>query len=179
MKGKLCMNLVVLVLAAALPAASAQTSAAEERNKTAPAALEAMKSLEGTWEGLSKDGVPSRTRFEVIAKGTAMVETTEFEAHPDESMVTVYHADGESVLLTHYCIAGNQPRMRLAGFDPATRTARFEFLDGANIPNRDTGHMDSAVFTLTDADHFTTKWSWYQAGKEKWSEELTYSRVRD
>ena len=173
MTRKSCMVLAVLLLAATLPAK------AEERRKAAPPALEAMKSLKGTWKGMSKDGVPSRTRFDVIAKGTALVETTDFEAHPNESMVTVYHADGESVLLTHYCIAGNQPRMRLVGYDPGTRTVRFDFLDGANIPTRDTGHMDSAVFTLTDDDHFTTRWSWYQDGKEKWSERLTYTRVEE
>lgn len=157
---------------------SLASALAEGEKKPAPA-LEAMKALEGIWEGKSNNGVPSRTRFEVIAKGTALVETTDFEAHPGESMVTVYHADGDDVLLTHYCIAGNQPRMKLAAYDPSTRTARFAFLDGANIPDRSIGHMDSALFRLIDANHFTTTWTWYQDGKETWSEELTYARVRD
>jgi len=170
---KKSMWLFVLVLVLAPGPAPAGAPA-----KTAPA-LEAMKSLAGFWKGQNNAGVPSRTKFELIAGGTAIVETTDFEAHPGESMVTVYHTDGDDVILTHYCIAGNQPRMKLAGWEPESQSLRFTFLDGANIPNRDVGHMDSAIFKLTDQDHFTTTWSWYQDGKEKWMEELTYARVRD
>ena len=49
-------------------------------------------------------------RYAVTAAGSAVVETV-FPGTEHE-MVTVYHADGSDLVLTHYCMEGNQPRMR-------------------------------------------------------------------
>jgi hypothetical protein len=48
-------------------------------------------------------------------------------------MVSMYHLDGARLLLTHYCMAKNQPRMQLALCGPATGELRFEFLDAKNL----------------------------------------------
>ena len=70
-----------------------------------------------------------------------MVETV-FPGSPHE-MVTVYHADGPDLVLTHYCMEGNQPRMRAQG---RQRLAlRIPVRRGTNIdPQRDR-HMHSAI----------------------------------
>lgn len=43
---------------------------------------------------------------------------------------------------------------------------------------RDKGHMDKVVIRLVDDDHFTSQWTWYQAGKEQWLEEIRYERKK-
>ena len=37
-------------------------------------------------------------------------------AEPDqnEDMISMFHVDGDRLLMTHYCSAGNQPRMKAA-----------------------------------------------------------------
>jgi hypothetical protein len=36
--------------------------------------------------------------------------------------------------------------------------------------------MDSAVYTFEAPDRVTSRWSWYEAGKEKWFEDIVQSR---
>ena len=36
------------------------------------------------------------------------------------AMTTVYHLDGRDLVLTHYCMGGNQPRMRAKTTEGAT-----------------------------------------------------------
>ncbi len=35
-----------------------------------------------------------------------------------ENMITMFHMDGDRLLMTHYCGAGNQPRMKLVASNP-------------------------------------------------------------
>ncbi len=44
------------------------------------------------------------------------------------------------------------------------------------MKSRDEGHMDSVVFNFIDADHFKSRWSWYQNGHKTWFEEITSVR---
>lgn len=38
--------------------------------------------------------------------------------------------------------------------------------------------MDKVVISFVDDTHFTSQWTWYQDGKEKWLEEIKYERVK-
>src|SRR5688572_1652919 len=69
-----------------------------------------MRSLEGEWNGASTRGWTDRVTFRAIAEGSVVVSTS-FEAHPGETMMTMYHMDGSRLMLTHYCMAKNQPRL--------------------------------------------------------------------
>ena len=140
-------------------------------------AYERFLSLEGEWEGKSSQGWTDKVRFQTIARGSAVIETSLFEAHPGETMVTALHPDGERLLLTHYCVARNQPRLVLSGSEEDGNLLRFTFLDGTNVPSRDRGHMDQAEYRFVDADHFTSRWTWYQDGKESWMETIEFRRV--
>jgi hypothetical protein len=139
------------------------------------AAFERIKSLAGTWEGRSTKGWRETLHYQVIAGGSAVLETS-FEAHPGEEMATVFHMDGDRLTLTHYCVAKNQPRLEATSITDGGRTVVFTFKDGGNIPTRDRGHMDSAVYTFEAPDRVTSRWSWYEAGKEKWFEDIVQSR---
>jgi hypothetical protein len=66
-------------------------------------------------------------------------------------------------MLTHYCDAGNRPRM--AGKDsPDGKTFAFEVLDVSGPTAR--GHMADTVFTIVDANHHLEEWKFnYPGGK--------------
>jgi hypothetical protein len=82
-------------------------------------------------------------------------------------MISMFHLDGPNrLIITHYCTAGNQPRM-LATSSPDGKTFTFEFLDATNLAAPDSGHMKSVVFTIVDASHHTEDWTYAAApGKE-------------
>jgi GH24 family phage-related lysozyme (muramidase) len=163
--------LLVLVLSrSATPAAPPAIPAAR-------AAFERFRALEGSWRGKSTKGWTDTAVFRTIAGGSVVTETS-FDAHPGETMLTAYHLDGDRLLLTHYCVAQNQPRLVASTIEEGGGTVTFTFLDGTNLPSRDRGHMDKAVFRFEDADHFTSRWTWYQDGTERWMEEIRMERVR-
>jgi hypothetical protein len=135
------------------------------------------KQLAGTWESKSTVGWQGRDEIAVIGRGSAVLFSFEFQAEGEQGMATVVHPDGDRLLLTHYCEAGNQPRLVLTEVADGGRTAVFEFLDGTNLPSRDVGHMDRVVFRFLDGDHFSSAWSWYAKGKLQPIEDVSYSRV--
>jgi hypothetical protein len=148
-----------------------------ERAGAARAAFERFRSLEGTWRGESTRGWVEDVSFKTIAGGSAVMEMS-FDAHPNETMVTMFRLDGDMLDLTHYCVAKNQPHLRAAAFEEDGRRVTFIFVDGGNLPNRDKGHMDKAVFRFEDADHLTTRWTWYQDRRESWMEEIRLVRKK-
>ena len=117
-----------------------------------------MKTLVGQWDATSPEG-KTRITFQLISEGTALMELM-----ANESMVTVYHPDGESIMMTHYCAAGNQPRMRAqrSGGD----SFAFQFVDAANLKGSSDGYMQRLVIKFQDKDHVTEEWTWAAGGKE-------------
>ncbi len=138
-------------------------------------AFDRLKSLAGEWQADTGKGKVHLT-YEVIAGGTAVVERDSGENMP--AMLTVYHMDGSRLLLEHYCMAGNQPRMEAQSFNGATGELRFEFLDATNLANKDAGHMHNATLRFVDGDHLSANWEFFEAGKMKMQETFQYSRVK-
>ncbi len=165
---------MLLAAACAAPSSAVKPDLGKDSTRLA---FDRFLALEGDWEGKSTQGWTDRVKFQTIARGSAVMETSLFEAHPGETMVTIAHPDGDRLLLTHYCVAQNQPRLVLRGIDDDGKLLRFEFLDGTNLPSRDRGHMDQAEYRFVDRDHFTSRWTWYQDGKESWMETIEFRRV--
>jgi hypothetical protein len=138
-------------------------------------AFERFKRMEGVWVGRSTKGWEEEMRFRVIAGGSAVLETS-FDAHPGKSMATMFHMDGDRLLLTHYCVAKNQPRLVATAFADGGKTVTFTFLDATNLPTRNHGHMDKVVYSFTDGDHFSSQWTWFEDGREKWLERIEANR---
>ena len=113
--------------------------------------------------------------YELIAGGTSLVEKESGEKMP--AMLTVYYLDGDRLLLTHYCMAGNQPRMQARAFNPETGEVAFEFLDATNLAPGG-GHMHNAKIRLADHDHFSSEWEFYENGQRKMAETAQYTRVK-
>jgi hypothetical protein len=167
---------LLLVLCFALASSPAQPPAAVTAAQ-AKAAFEQIKKLAGEWRGRSTKGWEEKITYKVIAGGSAVHESS-FDAHPNETMITLFHLDGERLLLTHYCVAKNQPRLQATAIEEGGRKITFTFLDATNLPSRNKGHMDKAVFRFLDDDHYTSQWTWYQDGKENWMEEIKHERIK-
>ena len=131
------LRLVVPLASQAGDSVSAQPSAAN--SSPAKSAFERFKKLEGKWRGRSTKGWEETITYKTIAAGSAVVETS-FDAHPNETMLTVYHVDGDRLLLTHYCVSKTQPRLLATSFDDDGRTLTFTFLDGTSLPSRPRSH---------------------------------------
>ena len=130
------------------------------------AMLESMKQLVGTWETEAK-GQKVRTVIRTVANGSAIEETL----MPDSmAMVNMIHADGDGLMMTHYCAGASQPRYRATKAD-GNRIV-FSFVDGSNLG---ASYMKGVTVVMVDANHMTQEWTNLKAdGKEEqWKFEFT------
>ena len=115
--------------------------------------LEKMKKLAGTWLVADKDGKPTDQVASVIrvTAGGSAVQETLFPGQPHE-MFSVYTTEGPDLVMTHYCVLGNQPRMKA---DPKSlpNQLAFKFAGGANLDPKKDKHMHEATLTFIDDDH--------------------------
>lgn len=129
------------------------------------AQLEKMKKLVGTWVEADKEGKPTDTVVSIIkltAGGSAVHETT-FPGQPHE-MVSVYTAEGNDLVMTHYCVLGNQPKLKADPKSPANKI-NFEFVGGANLDPKKDKHMHGAKLTIVDADHLEIEGTGWENGE--------------
>ena len=146
-------GLAMLFLALLGTCAMAQSDAQKNFDK--------MKSLAGSWKGKTSDGRPVEISYRVTSGGSALMS----EIKSEDDMITMFHLDGDRLLLTHYCGTGNQPRMQ-ATTSPDGKSVAFDFLDATNLATPQTAHMHRAVFTVADANHHSEEWTFMQDGKE-------------
>jgi hypothetical protein len=128
----------------------------------AKSTFERLQTLNGTWEGKNSQGEPLKVSFRPTSGGTAILSEITGKG---EDMITMFHMDNNRVLMTHYCGAGNQPRMQ-ASISPDGKTITFTFVDATNLATPKAGHMDRLVLTIPDADHHTEEWTFVMDGKE-------------
>lgn len=147
---------LVFLAAAALTATSALAQTDAQR------AFATIKSMPGSWEGKTVNGQPVQVNYKVTAGGSAVMS----EILGKEDMITMFHLDGsDKLLMTHYCGAGNQPRMQ-ATMSPDGKTITFDFVDATNLASSEAGHMHRMVLTLIDDNHHTEEWTFIDHGKE-------------
>jgi hypothetical protein len=113
--------------------------------------------------------------YKVTAAGSVVHETL-FPGAPHE-MVTVYHLDRGSLVLTHYCAAGNQPLMKADPNSPPNRID-FKFAGGTNLDPAKDMHMHEGSITFVDDDHIEWKWIGYQNGKPSADHQMATKLVR-
>ena len=166
--------LVSLWFAGAVFAVAGPAGPKSESKVDARAAYSRLTGLAGDWNVESARG-KGRSQFQVIAGGSVVLER--FMEPGGGEMLTAYHLDGDKLVLTHYCMAGNEPHMVAERFDAASGELNFAFAGGANI-GADTGHMHDAAFRLTSNEQFDAKWNFVEGGKVKFSEEVHYTRVK-
>jgi hypothetical protein len=130
--------------------------------------FDSLKALAGSWEGHVTtvppqpdiEGKPAHLSLRVTSMGNAMVHEMTGDGRPDDP-ITMLYLEGDRLLLTHYCDAGNRPRMT-GKMSPDGKTVEFDFLDVSGSTQY--GHMHHAVFTMIDANHHTEDWTYMMPG---------------
>ena len=143
--------------------------AAGEREDQAFAQL---KGLAGTWDAVTPNG-PQTIAYRVASAGSIVIE--EMFPGTDHEMITVYHRDGESLVATHYCAVGNQPRTVLDASAPASEGLRFAFTGGSNMKPED-GHIHEWTIRVADAAHAEERWVYWEGGQEQHATTFTMTR---
>ena len=187
---KRCMVLAGFVSAMAITSGVAGDPKAAGDSKSGPecklpppnadARLEPFKKLAGAWQASDedKDGKPDGDVFyRVISNGSAIAEFlapgTEYE------MVSLYHLDNNDVVMTHYCAAGNQPRLKAKPYSPSDKEITFEFKDATNLRSPDDMHISGLVLTIVDDDHVIASWRGKAGGKDTDHTVFKLTRVKD
>lgn len=174
MKLRYTLSCCVLVAATA---ATAQVSVIgkSDRDPATPT-LDTIKKLAGDWVELDEDGAPTDTvvsSYRVTAGGSAVLDV-EFGGSEHE-MLTVYYMDGDDLVLTHYCMLGNQPHMRA---EPGTGPGKLVFNceGGGNIDCTVDQHMHRGELTLISEDRMESKWSMLDKGENTYTAAFTLVR---
>jgi hypothetical protein len=143
------------------PAVKAPASAEPPSPKASP--LDRFKGLKGTWDAdIDGDGAPDGTvEYRVIGAGSAVAET--LFAGTEHEMVTVYHMNGADLMCTHYCAAGNQPRLKATRIEKDS--VAFAMIDITNLTDPKGMHMNAAVFTFNADGTVRSVWQSVADGK--------------
>jgi hypothetical protein len=140
--------------------------------RTTPA-FDQLKALAGHWEGTTATGQKGEVTYEVISNGSVVMERLHPGTEPD--MITMYSLDGDRILVTHYCSAGNQPTMQTAASPAANGKLDFTFLRLAGAKSPDEGHMASLTVSMPDKTHLVQTWTFMDKGKSQ-TESFTFTR---
>ena len=174
------MKLSKLTLFSAILVATAATAQVSimgvpDRDPASPD-LDTIKKLVGDWVELDEAGAPTDnvvSSYRVTAGGSAVLDI-EFGG-TDHEMLTVYYQDGDELVLTHYCVLGNQPHMRA---EPGTGRDRLVFncVGGTNLNCAIDKHMHRGEITLIDEDRLSSKWFMYEKGDNVYTAEFSLVR---
>ena len=147
----------------ALVALTVLVSAAQTSND-APTAFLKLQALTGNWEGKDDDGNPVKSKFELVAGNTAVMETLTMSGM--EQMLTLYTVDRDGIALVHYCPTNNQPRMRAVPSSTAVNELVFAFQNATNLPDPAIGHEQKLILQFKGADQIVERWTWRKNGKD-------------
>ena len=180
---------VTCAAAALMAVALAAPSLIEDQDQTnakagvdAKAVFARLKTLAGTWKcqisdqhkpGEAKDeehkakeeghAKEASVIFKLTGAGSALVET-QFPGSGHE-MVSVYHLDGDDLRMTHYCAAGNQPRVKLDRTKSTPEHLIFVFDGGTNLDPAKDMHIHGLEITFHEDGKVTSDWEGYTDGK--------------
>lgn len=159
-------GVIAVVLVSLSTMALAQSDAQKSFDK--------LKTLAGSWSG-NFHGKPMQTSLRVTSMGHAIVH--EMRGEGPEDPVTMFYMDGDRLLLTHYCDAGNRPRME-GKVSADGKTVEFDLVDVGDLKSSQEGHMQHAVFTLIDENHHTEDWTFALNGKPPFTAHLELQRAK-
>lgn len=137
-------------------------------DETTKSTMDTLATLEGEWELVSADGTTGPGAvFHVTSAGSAVREIM-FPGH-DHEMTNLYHMDGDRIVCTHYCAAGNQPRMVAQGITitDAGPVIDFKVDSVSNFRDNHDHYMGGLKLTIIDQNTIHQDWTSFDAaGKE-------------
>ena len=178
---------LILILMSFSTAALAQHEHASAPAPAAPSAaeksFETLKTLAGSWEGTvttvppmkEVEGKRAKVVIRVTSRGNALMHEMALTGIPDDP-ITMLYLDSERLMLTHYCDAGNRPRMAAKSSSDGKAVA-FEVLDVAGSMKY--GHMADTKFTLVDASHHIEEWTFNLPGGKAIAARFDLQRTKE
>ena len=167
-----------LLTAFALAASAADDKKEPPKGNTADAKFEKFKQLAGEWVSKAPDdlgGKEVHVTYKVTAGGSAVVET--IMPGTEHEMITVYTQDGDDLVLTHYCMLGNQPRMKAERGGNGKKLA-FKFTGAGNLKSEKDQHMHDMTLEVVADDHIKANWTLYKDGKPAGTTTLDMTRKK-
>lgn len=149
-----------------------------------------LKTLAGEWEGvvtvnppmpgMNGDTAQLHVSMRVTSRGNALVHemqeaSTALDATKYDHPVTMFYVEDDRLMLTHYCDAGNRPRMNGAT-SPDGKKVEFEFVDLSGSNQH--GHMYHSVITPIDANHHIEDWTYMMPGDKPIQAHMDLTRVK-
>jgi len=137
-----------------------------------------MKTLVGKWTGkvdMGEGPVDMTLEYRLIAGGSVLEERCS-PGTPQE-MVTMYYDQRGKLAMTHYCVFGNRPMMKLKSWDG--KTIKFDFDPTCGINTKKESHMHAISITFDNADSITTSAVAMMEGKEQSCPSAVMKRVKE
>lgn len=141
--------LICLLAPAAVVFAQDNPPTSVSAQSNAKKAFEKLKTLAGSWEGKIAD-LSVQVTIRGTAFGSAIMHDATGHNKPGNHEITMIYLEGDRLLMTHYCDAGN--RQRLEGkLTPDGKTVEFGLLDVVGGTQR--GFAKRIAFTMIDESH--------------------------
>ena len=150
---------IMTVLAVTILGAAQNPSVPKTKSATT---FTQMKSLVGEWEAV-QDGARVKETYTVTANGSALMAETRPDNEP--AMITMFTVDGDHLIATHYCVAGNQPQMVTGVSEDLQRGITFTLVRVTGMKTPDDWHNTGITITLDDPNHMTQRWTYLYKGK--------------
>jgi hypothetical protein len=142
--------LIILVATAAVVFAQDNPPKSVSAQSDAKKAFEKMKTLAGSWQGTVMD-IPINFTIRAVSSGTAILHEGDTSGGgPPKHEISMFYVEGDRLLATHYCDAGNRSRWE-GKMSPDGKAIEFSFLDVAGSTRG--GYLKDMVITMIDADH--------------------------
>ncbi len=126
------------------------------------ALLGPVSELLGDWEMPDEGGAPFHAATFAMTAGGSAVREIMFPGAPQE-MTNLYHMDGGELVITHYCAAGNQPRMvasEAVETDDAT-VFHFQLDSVSNLRESHDHYMGDMTLTIQKDGGLRQDWRSY------------------
>lgn len=112
--------------------------------------------------GAAAPGSKPAILVETKAAGSAVVHT--YAMGTPGEMETVFHMDGDQLLLTHYCALQNAPVLKFVKTGKPGEL-KFEFLGGTNFDSKIDAHLHESTFVIKDKDTIEQNSTVFAGGK--------------
>jgi hypothetical protein len=133
-----------------------------------------LKAMAGEWEAkMDRGGDAFTVTYRVTCEGSVVIET--LFAGTNHEMLTIYHMDGDDLVLTHYCAMRNQPHMKAAREIKGNELA-FSCARVSNVRSHDDPHMHSVTLAFVDENTAKHAWTMHKGGAA--SGEIAFSLKR-
>lgn len=134
--------------------------AAAQEGIDSAATFARLKTLVGSWEVTDKaTGRTSTWTYEMTGRDSTLIEGA-------GGMMTAYHLDKGTLVLTHFCGAGNQPRMRIKSVADGGKRISFEMYDITNLATPDSYYTNSLDVVFLSDDRVELAYGGTTAGRK-------------